>query len=240
MSKIHEEITIAIETSGRLGSAAINRGDRLISEVAFSGFMRHGAELLGVLEGLLAQADATAQQINKCYITAGPGSFTGLRIAVTTAKMLYMTHGVEIVAADTLEVIAQNAVNVNTDSPEKTDAVAVILDAKKGFFYAAVFDLTENGTEVIYDTQIVTPEQLLDWVETNAKQHVGLLGEGLVYYAKQFESPSTFLMDDSLWSAKASGLMRVGHRMAAQGLFADPLTLTPKYLRQPDAAVKRP
>ena len=232
-------LTIAIETSGRAGSAAIGRGATLFEEVFFSGFMRHSVELFGVLETLLERADATAQQIERCCITAGPGSFTGLRIAVTVAKMLSLTHNAQIVAADTMDVLAENTDTSPNPDDSYPDCVATILDAKKNLFYAAVFDRVEEGWKQCFPTQTVTAEQLLSWLEAHHKKNVGLLGEGLVYYAEEFHSPFTTLLDRSLWSGRASSLFRVGQRMAAAGLFADPLTLKPKYLRQADAMVKK-
>ena len=237
-SIMSEKLIIAIETSGRVGSAAIGRGDELISETPFSGFMRHSAELFTVLEKLLHRASATTDDVKQVYITAGPGSFTGLRIAVTAAKMFYFTQNSQIIAADSMDVIAENAPHYSADTGQFVDCIATILDAKKGLFYAAVFDQVDGIWKKCLDTQIITAEGLLEWLETNKKKDVGLLGEGLVYYGEKFESPFTHLLDKPYWSATAAGLFRVGYRMAAEKLFADPFALTPKYIRGPDAVKK--
>ncbi len=235
-----KKLIIAIETSGRVGSAAIGRGDELISDVSFSGFMKHSAELFSVLEKLLQEADSTANDIEHVYITTGPGSFTGLRIAVTAAKMFYFTQKAQIIAADTMAVIAESASRYTAETRQTVDCIATILDAKKDLFYAAVFDRVDGNWQKCFDTQIITAEKLLNWLETNKKKNVGLLGEGLVYYAEKFDAPFTHLLDESYWSATAAGLFRVGQRMAAEKQFADPFALTPKYIRGPDAVVKCP
>lgn len=235
-----KNVIISIETSGRVGSAAIGCGKNLTSEVTFSGFMKHSAELFTALEKLLHQANATADSIEQVYITAGPGSFTGLRIAVTAAKMFYFTQKAQIIAADSMAVIAERASRYTAETGQTVDCIATILDAKKDLFYAAVFDRVDGNWQKCFDTQIVTAEQLLKWLEANKKQNVGLLGEGLVYYAEKFNAPFTHLLDEPYWSATAAGLFRVGQRMAAEKQFADPFALTPKYIRGPDAAVKRP
>jgi len=233
-----DKLIIAIETSGRVGSAAIGRGNELISETPFSGFMKHSAELFGVLEKLFHRATATADDLEKVYITAGPGSFTGLRIAVTAAKMFYFTQNTQIVAADSMDVIAESVSRYSADTGRTVDCIATILDAKKDLFYAAVFDQVDGNWKKCLDTQIITAEGLLDWLESNNKKTVGLLGEGLVYYAEKFNAPFTFLLDNPYWSATAAGLFRVGCRMAAEKQFADPFALTPKYIRGPDAVAK--
>ena len=192
-----EPLNIAIETSGRAGSIAVGRGSTLLGEASFSGFMRHSAELFSVLSELLEEAGDSPIQIENCYITAGPGSFTGLRIAVTVAKMLSFTHGTRIIAADTMDVLAENT-RISPDPDNASpDCVATILDAKKNLFYAAVFDRVEAGWKKCLPTQIVTAEQLLGWLKEHQKHTVGLLGEGLVYYADAFRSPSTTLLDQS-------------------------------------------
>jgi tRNA threonylcarbamoyladenosine biosynthesis protein TsaB len=234
-----EKSTIAIETSGRVGSAAIGRDNELISENFFSGFMRHGAELFTTLNELLHQARIAANDIEQVHITAGPGSFTGLRIAVTAAKMFYLAQKAQIIAADSMDVIAENASRYIADTGQIVDCIATILDAKKDLFYAAVFDRVDGIWQKCFDTKIITAEKLLEWLKTNKKQNVGLLGEGLVYYAKKFDTPFTHLLDKSYWSATAGGLYQVGHRMAADNQFADPFALTPKYIREPDAKVKQ-
>ena len=235
---MQEKLTIAIETSGRVGSAAIGRGNELISETPFSGLMKHSAELFSELEKLLHRANATADDLENVYITAGPGSFTGLRIAVTAAKMLYFTQNAQIVAADSMDVIAESVSEYNGETGQSVDCIATILDAKKDLFYAAVFDQVDGNWKKCLDTQILTAEGLLGWLEANNKKTVGLLGEGLVYYATKFDAPFTHLLEKPYWSATAAGLFRVGCRMAAEKQFADPFTLTPRYIRGPDAVAK--
>jgi tRNA threonylcarbamoyladenosine biosynthesis protein TsaB len=239
-SIMSEKLIIAIETSGRVGSVAIGRDNELISETPFSGFMKHSAELLSTLEKLLIRAGATADDIEQVYITAGPGSFTGLRIAVTAAKMFYFTQKAQIIAADSMDVIAESASRYVTDTGQTVDSIATILDAKKDLFFAAVFDQIDGNWQKCLDTQIITAERLLGWLEANGKQSVGLLGEGLVYYVEKFNAPFTHFLDESYWSATAAGLFRVGQRMADEKLFADPFALTPRYIREPDAIVKHP
>ncbi len=229
---------IAIETSGRVGSVAIGCGNELISEISFSGFMKHSAELFPALEKLLYRSSAATDDVKDVYITAGPGSFTGLRIAVTAAKMFNFTQKARIIAADSMDVIAENVRRYSADTGDSVDCIATILDAKKNFFYAAVFERIGGDWQKILDTQIITAEGLLDWLKTNKKDNVGLLGEGLVYYGDKFESPFTRLLDKAYWSATAGGLFRVGRRMAAEGQYADPFVLAPKYLRGPDAVKK--
>jgi tRNA threonylcarbamoyladenosine biosynthesis protein TsaB len=232
------KLAIAIETSGRLGSVAIGRGNDCVSEIVFSGHMKHSADLFSTLETVLGHAEATVGDVEQVYITTGPGSFTGLRIAVTAAKMFEFAQNMKIIAADSMDVLAESASRYLADTEKPVDCIATILDAKKGLFYAAVFDLVGGDWQKCLDTQAITAEELLGWLEASGKQRVGLLGEGLVYYAEKFNAPFTYILDEAYWSATAAGLYRVGRRMAEQGLFTEALALTPKYIRGPGAVKK--
>ena len=83
-----EPVTIAIETSSRIGSVALGIQGNLLAEITFSEPLRHSSELLPSILALLDQHHFTARQIKQVFISIGPGSFTGLRIAVATAKAM--------------------------------------------------------------------------------------------------------------------------------------------------------
>ena len=89
MTQPEKSLILAIETSGRIGSIAIGSGDTIIEEYVFSGFMKHSAELFPEIQKILDNNHLIPAQISDLYITAGPGSFTGLRIAVTAAKRFH-------------------------------------------------------------------------------------------------------------------------------------------------------
>jgi tRNA threonylcarbamoyladenosine biosynthesis protein TsaB len=238
---IDTEISVAIETSGRIGSVAVGRGDTLLAEAGFSGFMKQAAELFPQICTLLDEAGTCAAAIQQVIITAGPGSFTGLRIAVTVAKMLYLAQQARIVAVDSTDVIAENAPDCADDDPTKpVDCVCTILDAKRNQFYASVFERRSTGWTKLFGTETLTAEALLERLGRLKEEKVYLLGEGLVYYADKFEAPFTAILDETYWVPTSGGLFRVGRRLAGRGQFADPMALTPFYIRQPDAIEKYP
>ena len=232
----NNELILAIETSGRIGSIALGRDGKLLAESTFSGFMKQGAELFPQVQTLLGQIQARPCDIQQIYITAGPGSFTGLRIAVTAAKMMSFAHPIKIVAADSTDVIAENAPDFLDDDVEKSvDCICIILDAKRNLFYASVFERKSHEWKKVFGTQAVASEEILDWLSKQGKKKVYFLGEGLAYYAKKFDAHFTTILDEKYWAANAAGLFKVGQKLAAEGKFADPHTLTPIYIRKTDA-----
>jgi tRNA threonylcarbamoyladenosine biosynthesis protein TsaB len=107
-------LILAVETSSRIGSVAIALGEQILAEAAFSGPMRHSAELFPAIRSLLERFSRKPQEIDHIYISVGPGSFTGLRIAVTMAKAMHLANPpqrTKIIAVDTRDVIAANAID---------------------------------------------------------------------------------------------------------------------------------
>jgi tRNA threonylcarbamoyladenosine biosynthesis protein TsaB len=225
----YQNLCLALETTGRIGSVAIGIDGKLSDEKTFSAPLRHNAELFDTIDVLLKQLSAAANQINHIYISIGPGSFTGVRISVTLAKMMALANQCKIVSVNTSDVIAQNVID------ESTNKIASIIDAKRGQFFIAVFERKNNQWEKIQPDCMMTAD------EFRAKfgnEPIQLLGEGLLYYAKNFETANIKILDNNLWSPKASNVFKLGTQLAQQGQFADPVGLVPLYIRKPEAEEK--
>lgn len=226
-NKKSEPIIIAVETSGRYGSAALAQGSQFLKEVRFSSAMKHSAELLAVIEKMLNDFGKKPEQIEQVYISIGPGSFTGLRIAVAFAKTMFLANKCKIAAVDTLDVIASNITE-----PEKYKRIGTILDAKRGQFFAAAYEL-ENGNKYrkTLDDCLITAG---DFLEKNVNSEpIWLLGEGLVYYRDNFKTDGVNFLDEQYWWPKASRVHQLGCEKAQDNLFEDAYSLQPFYLRQP-------
>lgn len=232
-------LILAVETSGRMGSVAIATGKRILTETPFSGPMRHSSEVFPAICSLLNRFARKPEDIEHIYISVGPGSFTGLRIAVSMAKIMHLANAVKIVAVDTLDVIAANANDYMRQKNTGIERIAVILDAKRSQFYISVYQHTSNNIwkKSIPDC-LMTASQFLDRFSEKEKP-VWLLGEGLVYYSDKFKAESIHFLDESYWTPRAEKVHMLGWKMACAGQFADPVTLQPRYLRRPEAEEKQ-
>lgn len=257
-------LILAVETSGRSGSVAIGRGEEIFGESAFSGPMRHSAELFPAISDLLERFSRKTSEIEHIYISSGPGSFTGLRIAATLAKTMHLANAVKIVAVDTLDVIAANVSDYLTCSElakpneQNTETglkkIATILDAKRGQFFIAAYrkqstttirkesTLSSSGRvmikwEKILPDCIMTAAQFVDRF-TCKEEPIWLLGEGLVYHKDKFKAEGICFLDECYWTPKASKVYLLGKEKASAGEFADALTLQPTYLQRPDVKEK--
>lgn len=229
---------LAVETSGRLGSVAVAAGRQLLAEARFSGPMRHSAELFPAVHHLLEQFGRKPAQIEHIYISIGPGSFTGIRIATALAKTMHLANAAgvppKIVAVDSLDVIAANAADYIKQKNLAVKKIAAIVDAKRGQFFIAVYklDTTDGIRKKTLPDSLMTASQFLEQFACKAEP-IWLLGEALVYYKDKFKADGIRFIDEQYWSPQAGKVHLLGWQLAQLGRFADPLTLTPTYLRKP-------
>lgn len=235
-----EENILAVETSGRHGSVAVACGSRLLAERDFPTDREHARELLPVVDELCREQGWTAADLDHCYLSIGPGSFTGLRVAVTFARHLALATGTKICAVPTLDTIVENCATVA--SPPLR--VAAILDAKRGQVFAAVYqkdlaatlDKTEAGLEPPAYRRIVEPcliEPAKLFSTTTAP--IAVIGEGIDYHLPAIQASGAEILDRSLWRPRASCVHRLGRRLAQSGQFTTARMLMPFYLRRPEA-----
>jgi tRNA threonylcarbamoyladenosine biosynthesis protein TsaB len=263
-SNFNNPLILAIETSGRMGSVALAQGERLLGERHFSGPMRHSAEVFPAILWLLERFGKMPADIEQVYISVGPGSFTGLRIAVAIAKTMALASGAKIVAVDTLDIIAANVISFTAESAARppqqrqshcrcggwknaekecvlkpNERLAAILDAKRGQFFIAVYDKTRDAIwQKILPDCLMTTEEFLERV-VGCGAPIALAGEGLVYYKDKFADPAVRFIDEKYWNPTAANVHRLGWHKAQLGDFADAISLLPNYLRGPDVKVKQ-
>ena len=259
-------LILAVETSGRTGSAAIALGEQLLGQKFFSAPMRHSAELFPAVSELLDRFGKKPDEIEHIYISVGPGSFTGLRLAVTLAKIMNLAGSVKIVAVDTMDVLAANALDCIRDKKIETEKIAAILDAKRGQFFTAVYQFLPDTdipptplplsspllqesiscplSAIRYPLLKIVPDCLMTASEfldrfAGCKQPVWLLGEGLVYYKDKFKADNVRFFDETYWYPKAEKVHLLGWQMALAGQFADALALQPNYLLRPEIGTRK-
>lgn len=249
---------LAVETSSRIGSVVIAFGQEILTETVFSCPLMHSAEIFPAIKALLKRANRRPNQIEHVYISSGPGSFTGLRIATTLAKAMHIANVVKVVAVDTLDVIACNSIDYVRDSIDRKsrpgkdknsiERIATILDAKRGQFFIAVYNCNLSEADAkhsIFSKQYekILPDSLMSASEFIKKfagkdKPVWLLGDGLLYHKDKFKAEGIYFLQEKYWSPRANKVHMLGWQMARQAMFADPINLTPFYLSRPDVKIK--
>jgi len=258
---LQKPLILAVETSSRTGSVALARGDNLLDQHTFSAPLRHSAEIFPAISRLLDRFALSRTQIDQIHLSIGPGSFTGLRIAVTIAKTMALANAVSVVAVNSLDTIAANLAGESIADGRPPERIATILDAKRGQFYAAVYERqtadsapTHGDRPQAPDYRIPGPDGTL-WRKIGADrlikasafldEHadptrpVHLMGDGLLYHRDRFEADGVHFLDPAHWGPRAENVYALGRQKVQAGRFDDPISLTPLYLRSPQVTLRR-
>jgi len=221
------ERCLAIETSGRMGGVAIGSGSRVLEVASFGAELRHAVELLPTIDRLCRDHGFQPDSIDELYVSAGPGSFTGLRIGLTVARMLAWAGGVSVVRVPTLDVVAQNALEVDETPPH----VAALLDAKRDRVYAATYGFRNDRYHRLAEPAEHEPCAFFATLPPGC----ALIGEGVGYVADAVRPSGLTVLPERTFRARAEVVYRLG-RLYRTEIGFDPIDrLVPIYVRRPEA-----
>src|SRR5687767_6842683 len=219
---------LAIETSARTGSLAAVEDGRVLAEDQFPHGLKHAAEIVLRLDQLCRGHGWSPRDMREVYVSAGPGSFTGLRIGITLAKTLAFATGAKVVAVPSVSVLAENA-------PAGARHAIIVLDAKREQIFTARFERIEGR----WQERDAAAVDSLAAVLKRSPRPIHLIGEGIPYHQQFIPSDAGIVVTPpELWRARAMVVGELGRAMALQRRFVDPFELTPIYIRPPEAQEK--
>jgi tRNA threonylcarbamoyladenosine biosynthesis protein TsaB len=242
-------LLLALDTSTRQASLALCTGDELLGEYTWHVGNNHSVELLERIQRLIAECHRTMQDIEAVAVATGPGSFNGVRVALSAAKTLAFALQKPLVGVSTLDIIA--AQQRHWQGP-----VCSILEAGRSELYAAcyTFDRSSNNDgEMSYalrqlsDYAVLSPQRLASYLQEQASAWFGIPGErelpfflfcGEISLASrqmlftQMQEKCVFV--NSVQAARqASALAMLALQRLRAGKEDNPLLLEPLYLRRP-------
>lgn len=218
---------LALETTERIGSLAAMCDGRLLAEIELDPHQRSAQSLAPGMKALLEGVGWRPADVDLVALTVGPGSFTGLRVEVTAAKVFAYAAGAQVLGVDTLETIA-------AASPHSHQAVSVGVDAQRGEVVARAFRRHADGW-----FRPLAPAELLDletWI-ANLPVGMALSGPVLRKLAGRLP-PGVRVLGPRCWGPRASQVARLAARDSAAGRRDDLWTLAPRYSRRSAAEEK--
>lgn len=219
---------LALETTDRRASLAAMDGDNLSSQLTLEPTKRSAQTLAPGVAELLDQAGWTPADVTLVAVSLGPGSFTGVRIGVTTAKALAYARGADILGIDTLEAIA-------AATPPEFDAVWVAVDAQRGEAMVRPF---RRGAQAWFEP--VAAVQRVDAAAWIATLGPGSLVSGpLVERIADRLPPGVLPAPPELRIPTALQVARLARRDYLAGRRDDLWSLAPRYSRPSAAEEKR-
>jgi tRNA threonylcarbamoyladenosine biosynthesis protein TsaB len=150
-------IVLAIDTCEARGSIARLHDDVILQVVPHATVEEYSSWLLPAVNSALESSQITLGQVDVFAVASGPGSFTGVRIGLTTVKAWSEVFSKPIVAISRLEAVA-------AQSEGETPYVASLIDAQRGQIFGALYNRTESGLTLIEQEMVVTPEVFIEWV----------------------------------------------------------------------------
>jgi tRNA threonylcarbamoyladenosine biosynthesis protein TsaB len=219
---------LAIETATIAGSAAVVDDEKgLIGEVRVDVRVAHAERLMPSIQWLMESSRTSVKDIDAFAVSIGPGSFTGLRIGLSTAKGLSYAAKKPLVPVRTLDAFARTM-------PYCSHMICPMFDARRNEVYAAFYKWEADKCVKIMPEIAISPEELMKLI----KGPVVILGDGAKTYR---ELISLTLRDNALFapstnmspSAATVGEIAIEH--IKQGITTDPVSLTPYYIRKSEA-----
>ncbi|MDO4437648.1 MAG: tRNA (adenosine(37)-N6)-threonylcarbamoyltransferase complex transferase subunit TsaD [Coriobacteriaceae bacterium] len=193
-------------------------------------------ELVETVRGVLADAGMDMCDVGGFLVGRGPGSFTGVRIGISTAKGLASGANVPLMGASTLDATAWTSWRAGVRGK-----LAVAADAMRGEVYPALYVLNDEGPIRLFERERVVKAAVAaqEWAAREDASELQLTGDGLVRYGTLFEEAGLMgrAVERDLWWPTGEGLLRAA--ASPEGLMAagstDPALVLPVYTRLSDA-----
>lgn len=219
---------LAIDTSTKVAGAALMEDGRLVCETNLVSELRHSERLMPLVDGCLKLAGWEPREIDVVAAVTGPGSFTGVRIGVATAKGIAEALGKPVAAVSTLEVLAASF-------PGFGGVVVPILDARREQVYCAVYD---GDLMELASPDAVKLDALLDYPAVVNAQAVLFAGDGVAAYRDiilQRLGDRAKFAPPHLALQRAGAAVWLAWKKAEAGQTMDAADLMPVYLRKSQA-----
>jgi tRNA threonylcarbamoyladenosine biosynthesis protein TsaB len=144
---------LALEFSSSQRSVALARGGRVLDEASETG--ERGTNAFGMIEKVLADAKIGREEIECLAVGLGPGSYTGIRVALSIAQGWQLACGVKLLGIGSVECLAAQA-----QAQKIFGRVNVVIDAQRGEFYLATYDFSVDGVKEVAPSKIVTTAEV--------------------------------------------------------------------------------
>jgi len=217
-----------LETSHRSGWVALAQGPRLLAARQLNEARRHTRDLAPLLAELLGEQGWRARNLDGVIVSRGPGSYTGLRVGLISAKTLAYATGCALLAVDTFAAIA-------VQMPASVDQADVIADAQQDKLYVQRF-ARQPGGETWSATNELRIVAFAEWIKIRGSNAM-IAGPGLEIFAARL--PAELQVAQEYWLPRPESLLRLGLERLRKGQRDDPFAVEPLYLRPSSAEEKQ-
>jgi tRNA threonylcarbamoyladenosine biosynthesis protein TsaB len=222
---------LALDTATLVSSVALATKDTLLAEITLQTKKTHSELLMPHIAKLMDMAEVAKSDIKAVAVSIGPGSFTGLRIGLSTAKTLAYAMNIPLVGVSTLAAMAYGC-------PVPEVILAPMLDAQKGNVYQALFEWQQGELREIQPAVVMKVDTALEQL-CQYDRPVVLLGEAAVLYREKIKGikRNLILAEPHVIIQRAGSVAGLGFKLLEQGVEDDVMKLEPLYIRRSEAEV---
>lgn len=218
---------LALDTTSHGCSVAILDDRDIVAEINIEKKETHSKHVMDMIDGALRVSGLNAEDMDAFAVAKGPGSFTGLRIGMSTIKGLCVATGKPLVGVSSLESLALGATSFGLP-------VCPIIDARKNEVYLARYSFTNRMPQTLRAPCAVGPDTLCDGIETPTL----FLGTGVDVFGdviKMKLGDWAVFPDACFHQIRARHVAELGYRSFSRGSTDETVSLTPTYIRKSDA-----
>lgn len=220
---------LAIDTSTRVSSVALVEDGRVIAELNQDTRLTHSERLMPQIKQLLDMAEKTSRDLTAIAVSIGPGSFTGLRIGMATAKTMAYALGISIIGVPTMEALAWNC-------PLDGHHLVAMLDAQKGNVYTARYHF-ESGKIVVEEDAVVRPYEEAVELLVQLDEPCLIVGERQAIRDASILTECVRTAPPHLFAPRAASVALCAAARLERGEIDDVMRLEPLYIRRAEAEV---
>ena len=219
---------LAVETSGAVAGTAVVEDGVLKAEITLNHKMTHSQTIMPLIDDMKRYLDLDLNDVDYIACSAGPGSFTGLRIGAATAKGLAMGVKKPIVPVSTLKSLAYNVY--------MTDAVICpIIDARRGQVYTAFCEWKDGRLTDTVPDRIAMMDDVLSEAEAFGRAVI-FVGDGIFIHGEKIKSHENFVIAPASCNMpRAASVASLAEELVKEGKFIDGSGFAPVYLRKSQA-----
>ncbi len=223
---------LGIDTATHSTSICIIEDEKLICEYTVNTKKTHSQKLMVMIESMIKESDLNIKDIDAIAICIGPGSFTGLRISMATAKAIAQVRNLPIISVNSLESLA-----FNMNLCEKI--ICPILDAQRNQVYTGKYRFENNEFKTLEDVKVVTIDELVDELEKSNDEFI-IVGEATTLYKERLNQlKNSYIASVSNNVSKASSLCAIAKcKFENEVDTHNCYTINPMYIRKSQAEVQ--
>lgn len=218
---------LGIDTSSQKGSIAITLENKIVSEKSISDQTSYSRNLFLLVNSILQESDLHISKIDAFAVSIGPGSFTGLRVGLSTALGFSLAQNKPVISIDTLLAMAHTTTPAN-------HLICPVLDARKGEVYASFFRYGSDGQiSRTTEDRAMSPELLIEEVD----QPTLFFGTGVDAYGNDFKQKlgNLAVFDSDFSCTTAASVAKLAFEKIENGEVTNSARLKPKYIRRSEA-----